>query len=111
MPARYRIEWSVSQKEDLAISRQFTDSAKQPIDITGMVIVYKAKNGANVIEASTANGLITIDDAADGLWSMTIPKATLAAKPAGVYTHDMVNTEDGVTTEFFVGTLELRPGV
>jgi hypothetical protein len=114
MPARYRIDnWSVSQKEDIAESFRLTDDQKppQPFDLTGAVMVFKAKQGATVIEASTTNGRITIDDAAAGEWSILIPKSVLAGSPAGNYTHDLLITTGGVTSEFWIGSLTLRPGV
>lgn len=111
MPARYNIAWSVSKKEDLARSYRLRDKAKVPVDLTGAAIVYKAKSGNTVIEATIGNGRITIDDAADGVWSILVPKAELADAPTGSYVHDLLITIDGVTTELFVGSLELRPGV
>jgi len=108
--AYFNVQTSESQKADFVRSYALKLGG-EPWNLAGAEIVFRAKSGMNEILATTGNGQITIDNAAAGTFSIFVPKATLAARAAGNYALELLITQDGVTTEVFTGSLQLRPGV
>lgn len=91
---------------------QFNDAdTGELIDFTGATIEFEVKDfdGCQLIEATTGNGRITIDST--GIFSLSIPAATMQNLCPGTYKVGAVYSLNGEINPLFTGTLSIIDGV
>jgi hypothetical protein len=119
MATFYRVNFQTAANEDLRQAFALTDTAGQPVNLTGGTLKMGLEAVAadshtivgNTLEASTANGRIVVADAALGQFEIVLPTATLRTFPTGVYRHDLVLTLAGRVQRVWEGTLTLNSGI
>jgi hypothetical protein len=117
MATFYRVNFETAANEDLRQAFALTDSAGQPVNLTGGTLrmaldgVAGSVPGSPALEASIVNGRIIVADAALGQFELVLPTATLRTVPTGVYHHDLVLTLAGRVQRVWEGTLTLNSGV
>lgn len=114
MPAFYTVNFEVADNEDLSQSFSLGTDAPGPVDITGAALKMgiASLSGQIVLEASLANGMIGILDAANGQFELNLPAARLRALPPGSYLHDLLITlASGRVHRVWAGSLTLTHGV
>jgi hypothetical protein len=114
MSAFYRINFQSANNEDLRQVFVLTDDAGAPFDLTGAALHMdiEAFNGADVLEATTANGRIALSDAPAGRFELAVPAATMRTLAPGSYQHDLLLTfADGRVHRVWTGALTLSRGV
>jgi hypothetical protein len=89
-----------------------TDLDDNPLDLTGMSLVFNIvdKNGASVLQASTANGKITIVDVGMFRWFFTL--ADMQSLCANTYQTGLTLTtaDQSQTVQLTVGPLPIISG-
>ncbi len=106
-----RLDSSTANNADWKTQFEFTDSETgDVIDFTGANIEVEVKdqNRCRVIEATTSNGKITIND--DG-FLLLIPASEMRCLCAGQYDIGGVYELNGETISLFTGTIAIRDGV
>lgn len=91
---------------------QFTDADTDSlIDFTGATIEIDVKDydGCRRIQASTGNGLITIQSV--GIFELDVPASTMETLCPGTYQIGGVYSLNGETISLFTGTLAIISGV
>lgn len=102
---------TISTQSDADFNRNFTykTSGGAPIDITGKTFRMSLRKTAADEEVDLAlvmNDGITISDAPNGVFNITIPQAKLAKLPPNTYVHSLIMTESGgAQTLIWNGTL------
>lgn len=83
-------------------------------DLTSVTIamgIRNAQTGAALTTLSSDTGEIVKTDAANGLFKISIPAATMSTYPAGLYDHDCTLTESGQVTMLWQGKLKIVEGI
>jgi hypothetical protein len=113
MATFYHVTMQMANNEDLRQAFALTDSAGVPIDLTAASLDMDIDTpaGTAVLELSTANGRITVANAALGQFELVVPVAVMRTFPGGVYQHDLVLTQAGRVQRLFEGTLTVTQGV
>lgn len=91
---------------------QFTDAdTGDLIDFTGATIEIAVKDfdGCQKIEATTENGMITIQET--GIFELVVPVATMTGLCPGTYQIGGVYSLNDETVSLFTGTLAIISGV
>jgi hypothetical protein len=92
---------------------QYTPS-NLPVDLTGNTMrMGVRKNAADVAEVlllTTENGLITITDPANGLFTVWMKQADLERLPIDTYDHSLVRNTGTLQLRIWSGTLTNTPG-
>ncbi len=109
----YRVDFNIANNEDLRQDFAVRDGAGAPIDLDGsnLKMDVEGPGGPRVIQATLANGHITVTDAAQGHFALAIPAATLRTLPEGSYRHDLLLLRGGETKRIWEGTLTINRGV
>jgi hypothetical protein len=103
---------STTNNADWKTQFQFTDAdTGDLIDFTGATIEVEVRDfdGCLRIEASTDNGLITIQSA--GIFEVDVPAATMAGLCPGAYQIGGVYSLNDETISLFTGSLSIVSGV
>jgi hypothetical protein len=103
---------STTNNADWKTQFQFTDAETGDlIDFTGATIEVEVRDfdGCLRIEASTDNGLITIQGA--GIFELDVPAATMAGLCTGTYQIGGVYSLNDETISLFTGSLSIVSGV
>ncbi len=89
----------------------YQSSTGTPVDLTGSTLSMQVRSSAaNPTRAFPV--VVTITDAPNGGFSVSIDAAQLATAPAGTYVHDLVRLRpDGVTEQIWTGTMVVTAGV
>lgn len=84
-------------------------------DITGWTLQFTLKNTATDASAlftkTTTAGTITISDATNGIFAVTILSANTSGLTSGPYVYDVQRTDSGSRTPIVYGMLNLLPSV
>ena len=109
----YRVDFNIANNEDLRQDFAVRDGGGAPIDLDGsnLKMDVEGPSGLRVIQATLANGQITVTDAAQGHFRLAIPAATLRALPEGSYRHDFLLVRGAETKRLWVGTITINRGV
>lgn len=103
---------SATNSADWNTQFQFTDAdSGELIDFTGADIQVEVKDfdGCLLIEATTGNGLITIDST--GIFTVSVPASTMQNLCPGSYKVGAVYQLNGEINPLFTGTLSIIDGV
>lgn len=103
---------STTNNADWKTQFQFTDAETGDlIDFTGATIEIEVRDfdGCQRIEASTDNGLITIQST--GIFELDVPATTMAALCPGTYQIGGVYSLNDETISLFTGSLAIISGV
>jgi hypothetical protein len=103
---------SATNNADWKTQFQFNDAdTGDLIDFTGATIEVDVKDfdGCRVIQASTGNGLITIQST--GIFELDVPASTMANLCAGTYLIGGAYLLSGETISLFTGSLSIISGV
>lgn len=103
---------STTNNADWRTQFQFTDAETGDlIDFTGASIEIEVRDfdGCQKIEASTSNGMITIQDV--GIFELVVPASTMAGLCPGTYQIGGVYSLNDETVSLFTGTLAIISGV
>jgi len=114
MSACYRVTFKAATNADLRQGFQVTDDDGAPIDLTGadLRMDVEERPGVDVLEASSANGMIAVTAPATGHFELAVPAAVMGGLAPGVYQHDLVATlANGHVHRIWAGTLTLARGV
>ena len=113
MSAYYRVDFQVSNTEDLRQQFELTDTAGTPVDLTGasLRMDIASMSGADALQASSANGRIAISDAAAGRFEVAIPAADVRGLLPGTYRHDLLLSHADSVRRVWSGTISLSQGV
>jgi hypothetical protein len=90
--------------------------SSSPLDLTGSTLLYMARASADdayapVSLTTVGSAGITVTDAANGKFTLTIPISALAAMKPGAYVHSLIRVRpDGLREEVWHGTLTLQTG-
>ena len=106
-----RLDSAAANNADWKTQFEFTDADTDTlIDFTGATIEVEVRdeNRCRVIEATTGNGKITIND--DG-FLLLIPASEMRCLCAGQYDIGGVYELNGETISLFTGTIAIRDGV
>ena len=103
---------SATNNADWKTQFQFNDAdSGDLIDFTGATIEISVRDfdGCQKIEATTGNGMITIQDT--GIFELDIPAATMAGLCPGTYQVGGVYSLNDETISLFTGSLAIVSGV
>lgn len=103
---------STTNNSDWKTQFQFTDAETGGlIDFTGATIEVEVRDfdGCQRIEATTGNGLITIQST--GIFELDVPATTMANLCPGTYQIGGVYSLNGETISLFTGSLAIISGV
>lgn len=103
---------SATNNADWKTQFQFTDAdTGDLIDFTNATIEVEVRDfdGCQRIEATTGNGLITIQST--GIFEVDVPAATMASLCPGTYQMGGVYSLNGETISLFTGSLAIISGV
>ena len=113
-------ECQIPQNEDWVDDLPILYDGDRPSDLTGKRVelyIRPVYDHAVLIKfLSTDNGGLIIDDAKEGMVSVYVPQAAVAAMPLGTWDHFVIEVEsDPVSgierrTERFRGPLTIHPG-
>lgn len=109
----YKITFRASTNEDLTGAYRLM-SGDVARDLTGCTLtlgVAKCGPGATLGNVSTVS--CTITNAADGQFTFTVPRTTLAAMGAGKAAHDLIltTTATGAKERIWFGDIEIDRGI
>ena len=105
-PASNRATW----RQDFFV---FDDETEAGIDLAGASIVLELRKpgcSSPALSASTGNGRIALDAEA-GHFAVTFAAAEMRALDARAYEAGITVTQNGETTQFFIGTLPVLDGI
>lgn len=103
---------SATNNADWKTQFQFTDAETgELIDFTGATIEVEVRDfdGCQKIEATTGNGLVTIQSA--GIFEVDVPATTMVNLCPGTYQIGGVYSLNGETISLFTGLLAIISGV
>lgn len=90
-----------------SVSCQYKDSSCNPINITGATFVGKARAGSHT-GAVSATFTISITNASQGQFLVSLSAADTAAMATGLHVYDIEMVLGGVTYRMFEGTINAR---
>src|ERR1035437_9721101 len=96
---------------DFGASFAYVNTSNVAIDMTGYTLKMEARTSGSDVQAfltlSTANGNAVVNSpASNGIFTITIPMAILAALPQNTYVHSLIATlPSEVHVEIWHGTL------
>jgi hypothetical protein len=109
--AFYTMDLETATNEDFALAFDLSDGTAA-IDLTGAGLDMKVRGASGTaLELSTANGKITIADAAAGGFALSVPASEMSALAPGVYTHDCVLSQGGQSFALWSGRLLITQGI
>jgi hypothetical protein len=91
----------------------FDDATEEGIDLAGAGILLELRRPgcpSPALSASTGNGRIALA-AEPGRFALTIPAEAMRALEAVAYEAGITITQNGETTQFFIGTLPVLDGI
>ena len=91
----------------------FDDETEEGIDLAGAVILLELRGpgcSAPALSASTGNGRIALQAEA-GRFALTVPADEMRSLEAIAYEAGITITQNGETTQFFIGTLPVLDGI
>jgi hypothetical protein len=91
----------------------FDDETEEGIDLAGAAILLELRRpggSSAALTASTGNGRIALEAEA-GRFALTIPAETMRSLEAIAYEAGITVTQNGQTTQFFIGTLPVLDGI
>jgi hypothetical protein len=112
MATHFRVHFEIATNEDLHHAFALADDTGTPVDLTAATLAMDLiGNEGTVVSLRQANGGIVITDAAQGVFEVVVPRATLAALPPRYYRHDLTFTKGSKTHRIWEGGLALVQGL
>lgn len=113
MATIFKVAFREKTNADFRYNFALMDTLKVRIDITGATFSFRAvdDDDIEVLLATTANGLIVINNASQGEFGIAVPQTTMAAIPPGTYRCDMIKTQGGQKQCLLDGTLTVVKGI
>ncbi len=112
MPTFFNVNFEVATNEDFSHAFALADDANAAVDLSGASLKMDlVHDDVTALQLSTANGRITVVNAATGAFEIAIPQATLTTLPARYYRHDLLLQVNGHTHRIWEGGLNLTDGL
>jgi hypothetical protein len=103
----------VSNRADWRVTREIVDDdTAELVSLAGALIRFDVRDQrtrATLLQASTADGRITIDDV--GTFTVAFSAADMQPLCAGIYDVGCTITLNGATHQFIIGTVTVLDGV
>lgn len=114
MSSYYKVNFELSNNEDLDQSFAICDKSGVPVSLADAALKMQVRglSGTTVIEASIANGRVSVINPAAGTFRLHVPAETMSGIAEGAYHHDLLlSSADGAVKRIWTGTLQLAQGV